>query len=392
MHRKESEQKSVESEESLRSFFENSFDAMMLISPDGAVYSANPEACRVFGMPEEEIRSSGWEDLMDNAAPRLQEALSERSFSELFRGELTLKRKDGVEFPAELSMAMFMDREGTEKASLIIRDISEQKRLETERLQMRLRLQEMQRLESLSILAGGVAHDFNNVLQPIVGYAQLARRKTDADPALADYLTKIEHAAERATQLAYRMLAYSGKWNFHFETVALSLLMKNIHFLLASIVPAPVKLRCFLASGLPSIEADHNQLSHVAKALVSNAVEAIGDNSGTITIRTGLMTAERSYLDGSVLGEGVPPGDLVFLEVADSGCGMTPDIAAKVFDPFFSTKFTGRGLSLASVLGIMRGHQGAIRVESRPGEGATFRLLFPLIADAEQRHRAERIQ
>ncbi len=377
MHRKETGQRSAERDERLHSFFENSFDAMLLISPDGAVYSANSEACRTFGMTEQEIRSSGWETLVDKAAPRLQEALSERSGSEIFRGELTLRRKDGVEFPAELSMAIFTDHHGSERASLIIRDISEQKRLEEERLRLKLRLQEMHRLESLSILAGGVAHDFNNVLQPIVGYAQLARMKVEPGSLLAGDLIKIEHAAEQAAQLAYRMLAYSGKWKFQFETVSLSPLIKNIGPLLAAIVAAPVELRCILAPDLPPIEADPGQLSHAVKALVTNSMEGIGDSSGTISIRTGALTIDRSCLDATAMGEGLPTGEYVVLEVADTGCGMTPEIAARVFDPFFSTKFTGRGLSLAAVQGIVRGHNGAIRVESRPGEGTTFRLLFP---------------
>jgi len=371
------EQKLAESEERLRSFFENSFDAMLVISPDGTVYSANPEAGRIFGMTEREIRLSGWECLVDEAAPILQQALFERSCNEIFRGELMLKRKDGGEFPAELSMAMFKDRHGSDKASLIIRDISEQKSLEEERLRLKLRLQEMQRLESLSILAGGVAHDFNNVLQPIVGYAQLARMKTSSDSPVDVYLAKIEQAAGKAAQLSYRMLAYSGKWKFQFEAVPFSHLLEDIHRLLMPMVAEPVELHCLPVSNLPYIEADRGQIGHAVKALVTNAVEAIGDGSGTITIRADVIMADRALLDRTVMGDGLPAGKYVVLEVADTGCGMTPDIEAKIFDPFFSTKFVGRGLSLAAVQGIVRGHNGTIMVESRPGEGAAFTLLFP---------------
>lgn len=377
------EQRLAECEERLRSFFDNSFDAMLLISPDGAVYSANPQACRIFGMTEQEICSCGWEELVDEAVPSLQQALFERACHEIFRGEVTLRRKDGGEFPAELSMSMFKDRQGAAKASLIIRDISEQKRLEGERLRLKLRFQEMQRLESLSILAGGVAHDFNNVLQPIVGYVQLARMRSEPDHQVATYLEKIEQAAEKATQLAYRMLAYAGKWKFQFKAVAISPLLAGIQGVLSAIVVAPIELLCVVEPDLPAIEADPDQIGHAVKALVTNAAEAIGDNDGTITIRGGAMTANRSYLDATVAGEGLPTGEYVFVEVADTGCGMTPDIAAKIFDPFFTTKFIGRGLSLPAVLGIVRGHNGTIRVDSQPGEGTAFTLLFPRMSPPE---------
>lgn len=257
------------------------------------------------------------------------------------------------------------------------RDITEQKRAEERRLQLEARLQEMQKLESLITLAGGVAHDFNNLLTAIIGYTQLARLHVPPGSTFVTYLANVEEAAKRAAQLADQMLSFSGKGRSHVKRIELSQLVESFSPLLTAVVSKPVELRYLLAMDLPLIEADLGQLSQVIMALVTNAVEAIGSSDGVITLRTGVMTANRPFLDGTVMGEELPEGTYVFLDVADTGGGIATDILTKIFDPFFSTKFVGRGLNLAAVHGIMRGHHGTIMVESRPGEGTTFRILFP---------------
>jgi CheY-like chemotaxis protein len=139
-------------------------------------------------------------------------------------------------------------------------------------------------------------------------------------------------------------------------------------------------LRFRLENGLPAVEVDATQIRQVIMNLVINASEAIGDRSGVISLSTGLTRVDRSYLAGTLIDSDLPEGEYVYLEVSDTGCGMTPETQAKIFDPFFTTKFTGRGLGLAAVLGIVRGHKGAMKVYSEIGRGTTFKLLFPAVA------------
>jgi CheY-like chemotaxis protein len=173
------------------------------------------------------------------------------------------------------------------------------------------------------------------------------------------------------------MLAYSGRGRFVVQKVDLNRLVEETTHLLQVSISKHAALRFNLAAGLPSIEADATQLRQVVMNLVINASEAIGGKSGMISLNTGLTRVDRAYLAGAVAAPDIAEGDYVALEVSDNGCGMEAETLAKIFDPFFSTKFTGRGLGLAAVLGIMRGHRGVLKVYSELGRGTTFKLLFP---------------
>ena len=172
------------------------------------------------------------------------------------------------------------------------------------------------------------------------------------------------------------MLAYSGRGRFVVQAIDLSSLVQEMGHLLRAYTHRAVT-RFDLAENLPSVEADATQIRQVVMNLVIIAADAIGESDGVIAVRTGVMRADRAYLDTTYLREDREPGDYVYLEVTDTGLGMTAETLARIFDPFFTTKFTGKGLGLAAVLGIVRGHHGAIRVESEPGVGTTFRLLLP---------------
>jgi two-component system, cell cycle sensor histidine kinase and response regulator CckA len=152
--------------------------------------------------------------------------------------------------------------------------------------------------------------------------------------------------------------------------------------LLAASISKKVEIRFECSKELPLIEGDVAQVHQVLMNLIVNASEAIGDKSGTITVRTGMLHATKNYFQRVYTADDLPEGDYVFLEVSDSGSGMDADIRGRIFDPFFSTKFTGRGLGLAAVLGIVRSHGGAITVYSEPGQGSTFKVLFPIMRRA----------
>ncbi len=261
-------------------------------------------------------------------------------------------------------------------------DITSREKAERERRAIEHKLLDTQKLESLGLLAGGIAHDFNNLLMAILGNASLAALELAPGSATLDTVRRIEGAARRAADLTRQLLAYSGKGRFVTGPVDLNSVIQEMGELLRVSVSKQVSLRYGLSRELPAVQADATQLRQVVMNLIVNASEAIGEREGAISLSTGIFHASAEYLGASFQGEGLAPGEYIFLEVCDTGAGMDEAMRARVFDPFFTTKFTGRGLGLAAVLGIIRGHGGAIRVESAPGKGATFRLLFPPSARA----------
>jgi len=261
-------------------------------------------------------------------------------------------------------------------------DITAQKQAEAARLALERKLLEGQKLESLGLLAGGIAHDFNNLLSTVMGNASLARFSLPAGGEAEAQLGAIETAALRAAELCRQMLAYAGKGRFVIEAADLTVLTEDLLPLLRISIAHQAALKLELARNLPAVMADATQLRQIVMNLVLNAADAIAaakvpDGGGEIVLTTGVMHADSILLSKCVAGAALPRGDYVFLEVRDTGAGMTPEVIAKIFDPFFTTKFAGRGLGLAAVLGIVRGHHGALEVESTPGVGSRFRLLLP---------------
>ena len=260
------------------------------------------------------------------------------------------------------------------------RDITQRKKAEQAKLRIESKLQESQKLESLGVLAGGIAHDFNNLLSGILGGASLALMDLPPDSPAVDWLHKIEESTLRAADLCRQMLAYAGKGQLSVRSLDLSRLIREMGHLLETSVSKKTALVYDFAEGLPAIEADATQLRQVVLNLITNASEAIRHESGTVTVRTGLTECNRKTLIESYLGDELPEGSYVFLEVTDTGTGMDEKTREKIFNPFFTTKFTGRGLGLSAVLGIVRSHKGTIRVTSEAGKGSTFTVFFPALA------------
>lgn len=284
----------------------------------------------------------------------------------------------GNEIPVEVVAAPIFDARG-EVVQIIetCRDISDRQRAEQEQRRLETQLLQAQKLESLGILAGGVAHDFNNLLVGVLGNASLALDQLPPGSTAYETVRQIETAAQRAADLARQMLAYSGKGKFIVEPINPSTLVEEMVHLLEASVSKKAALHYDFPEDPPWIEADATQLRQVVMNLITNASEAIGDQSGVITVRTRVLETDRGVECDGQADDELPPGRYVVIEVSDTGCGMDEDTRARIFDPFFTTKFAGRGLGLAAVLGIVRGHRGAIQVESRPGRGSTFRLWFP---------------
>ena len=257
-------------------------------------------------------------------------------------------------------------------------EMAERHRVEAERQAMQARVVEVQKLESLGVLAGGIAHDFNNLLVGIMGNAGLAQLELPPGTAGREQIIQIETAARRASDLARQMLAYSGKGRFVVAPLDLTELVREMTQLLQASIDRRIDIRYALAADPIVIEGDATQLRQVVMNLVVNASDAIGDASGVITVATSRVRADRSYLAGTFVDEGLEAGDYAVIDVADTGAGMDAATQARIFDPFFTTKTAGRGLGLAAVLGIVRAHRGALKVYSELGKGSSFKLLLPL--------------
>ena len=256
-------------------------------------------------------------------------------------------------------------------------DVTERKRAEEERRRLESQIQYAQKLESLGVLAGGVAHDFNNLLTSILGYSELALRAMPDDSPARELIRESINGVRRAAELTGQMLAYSGKGRFIVEPLDLSALIEETSRLLKLSISKKCVLELDLAPDLPMIEADSGQIRQVVMNLIINASEAMEERTGAIRLTTGSRRYLRAELDALFPRERLPEGVYVHVAVADNGCGMSAETLARIFDPFFTTKFNGRGLGLAAVLGIVRGHRGAIHARSVPGTGTTFRVLLP---------------
>jgi two-component system cell cycle sensor histidine kinase/response regulator CckA len=280
-----------------------------------------------------------------------------------------LVRPDGSTVDAVISNTM-IDWHGRPASQVLVHDITDQLVLER-------RLQQVQRLESLGLLAGGVAHDFNNLLTGILGHVELARNATPGEGPTVAHLDSIALGARRAADLARQMLCYSGHAAARRGPVDLRTVLEECLRLLRTSFTGNIRLERHLAEELPRVEADGTQLRQVAMNLLTNALDALGTTGGVVRVATGVADLGPEELGRTVAGHELPAGRYAYLEVADTGAGIAERVQARIFDPFFTTKLAGRGLGLAMVLGLVRGHGGAIELTSRVGEGSTFRAYFP---------------
>jgi PAS domain S-box-containing protein len=257
------------------------------------------------------------------------------------------------------------------------REITEHKRAQEEQHRLDLHMREVQRLESLGLLAGGVAHDFNNMLTVIRGNIRLARADLQSGASPSRRLDRIQSAQEHAAGLTEQVLTYAGKASVRLRPVDLSRLTREMLGLLQASMTEKGTLELDLAEDLPAIEGDVTQIRQVILNLVTNASEALGEGDGKVRVRTRLLVADARLLSDSFGATEPAAGEYVALEVSDTGEGMDPALSARIFEPFFTTKSSGSGLGLAAVLGIVSAHRGVIRVAGEPGGITLFQVLIP---------------
>ena len=357
-----------------RSHLEYTPLAVIETDPDFRIEEWNPAAERIFGYPRAEMlgrdpRILVPEEGQADLGSRRKALIEGRG--EGIRLTLQILCRTGERRLCDWTITALRDEDGRFAGATFLADDI------TDRLRAEDALRQAQKLESLGVLAGGIAHDFNNLLTAILGNAEMALKRAPEDPALRESLQRIEATTQRGADLARQLLAYAGKGHFAVKPQDLNRIIHEMGELLTVSISKKVALCYDLQHGLPPVEADSAQFQQVVMNLVINASEAIGDQPGTITLRTRAVEYGSAELSSGFPGQVLEPGRFVRMEVEDDGCGMDAETIGRIFDPFFSTKFTGRGLGLSAMLGIVRGHRAGIHVDSVPGAGTTFILLFP---------------
>ncbi len=385
--RKGAEEALKESEERLRNIVENSTNVFYSHTPDNRLIYLSPQFEKIFGYDPKDRIFLWTQTLTDNPDNRkgiesTREAIRTGRSQPTY--ELELKAGEGRKIWVEVNESPVVRDGRTVMVVGALQDITERKKAEKERMEMERRFQQSQKLESLGVMAGGIAHDFNNLLTAILGNLDLALMGGPENPRSRAFMEQARRATLRASDLTNQMLAYSGKGKFYVRNFNLSGLVEEMAELLKASISKTVTLSLNTDRNIPDIKADQPQIQQIIMNLIVNASEAIGNRPGVVTISTGVKDCDEHCLALSRLREKPEPGQYVFLEVRDTGCGMDEKTLELLFDPFFTTKFTGRGLGMAAVLGIVEGHEGAITTQSEPGKGTTVEVLFPAQLPAER--------
>jgi len=366
----------------LTAILEATPDFVATADPEGRVNYLNSSARKLFNIsPSADLSRYSIRDFHDpEMLERVESELIPKAIEHsVWTMESKFKHSSGGNVPVSQVLLAHRNSEGkVAYLSTIARDLSAIKQAEEERYKMELQVRHVQRLESLGVLAGGIAHDFNNLLMIVLGHADMGLSELPLTSPVRTRLKQIETLACRAAELTHQMLAYSGKGKFTIQPIDLNAFVEEMIQLLEISVAKTAELKLELQRPLPMIEADASQIRQVLMNLITNASEAIGDKPGMIMVSTSMVEAGPNYFKNAFIADPeVRPGPYICIEVSDTGSGMDLDTMSKIFDPFYTTKFTGRGLGLAAVLGIVRGHNGAIAVYSEVGKGTTFRVHFP---------------
>jgi PAS domain S-box-containing protein len=378
--RKRAEQDVRSSEQQLRSYLDGAGDAIYALEvATGRIRSCNARACHDLGYSREELLELTVAEI-EARMPSEDVHLIHRQLSPgtVLSLEGEHKRKDGTTFPVEIRLSSLAPAQpGLVIAT--VRDITERKRAEEEKARLETQLQQAQKMESVGRLAGGVAHDFNNMLGVILGHAELALERMDPAQPLYDDLTEIQMAASRSADLTRQLLAFARRQTIAPTVLDLNATVERTLALLRRLIGEAIDLVWRPGSNAWNVKLDPSQLDQILANLCVNARDAIA-GVGKVTIETENATLDDAYCAGHL---GFVPGEYVRLTVSDDGCGMDKDTQARLFEPFFTTKPMGHGtgLGLSTVYGIVKQNRGFINVYSEPGVGSTFTIYLPRHGD-----------
>jgi len=369
-------------DEELRFFkhaIDTSPDGVFLMPENGGFTYVNDQACRSLGYTREELLQMHLWDIDPDFTPQRWQAHWEAMRTARSRLiETSHRRKDGSIFPIEV-MAYRLPFGDEERHLAFVRDISERVKASEERGRLEAQLMQSQKLESVGRLAGGVAHDYNNMLSVILGYAELMRSKIAPDDPLLKDLDHIQQAAQRSKNITQQLLAFSRRQVFEPRILDLNDLIRGFQGHLARLIGEDIELDFMPAQDAGNIEFDPTQIEQILMNLAVNARDAMPEG-GKLTVETRHVVLDEAYCREHV---GFIPGSFVRLSVSDNGVGMGAETVNQVFDPFFTTKEVGQGtgLGLATVYGIVKQGGGFINVYSEPGRGTTFKIYLPRTTD-----------
>lgn len=376
-------------EETLREYYEllaeHSRDMILFVRRhDGHILEANAAARKAYGYSREELLELSIHDLRLPDTRSLTAAQMTEADARGILFATVHQRKDGSSFPVEVSSRGVTI--GAERALIsVIRDITERVQAEEVRLRFEERLHQVEKAESLGRMAGAIAHHFNTLLGAVMGRLELALGDLDLAARPRRHLAEAMKASQRAAEISHLMLTYLGHTIRKKEPCDLAEILRDVLKLLGSTLPQKVQVKLEIPSEAMIIQGDRVHLEQVFTNLTLNAGEAIGDRDGQIRVTAHPSAAEelRAF---HLIPSGWEPTEKRYacIAIADTGTGLDPEMRERIFDPFFSTRFTGRGLGLAVVLGIVRAHDGAVAVESQPGRGSVFRVFLALAGQPGQ--------
>jgi PAS domain S-box-containing protein len=370
--------------ESLRTaqfIFEKAPLAIFLIRDGGDITNVNDHACLYLGYSREELcqmnilkfdRGYSPQDI-DQIWRRQQQVRGIDTFETIHR------RKDGTDIPVEVS-GILLEIDKVPYSVSFVKDITERKEAEKQRLKMEARMREAQKMESLGTLAGGIAHDFNNILAAILGYAELAQLECPEASSSNHYVSQISQAGSRAKELVQQILAFSRQGRSEKSPLDISRVITEALKLIKATMPANIEVHENIPPNIAPVFADEIQIHQIVMNLCTNAHHAMKNSGGKLDVDLSAVTIQepdaKSY-------PGIIPGSYLKLSITDKGCGIAPDAINRIFDPYFTTKPTGEGtgLGLSTVHGIVKDHGGIIKVYSELGAGTTFQIFLPA-ADA----------
>jgi two-component system cell cycle sensor histidine kinase/response regulator CckA len=376
--RKNYEDALQKSEKGFRLLMEHTPDLLFINDAEGHIIDANQIACRTLGYTHEELLNLSIADIEEQITEH-HEKLKQSARGVPITFEGIQKRKDGTSFPVEIRLWIFESGE-EELMIALVRDISERKREEEERKKLEAQLNFSQKMQSISTLAGGIAHNFNNILMGIQGNVSLMmfdKKQEDRDYAR---LNNIQTLIDNGARLTNQLIGYAREGIYYLKAGDLNrIIRETLDFYFKSGTDIPIHLE--LTEPLSSIRIDKTQIEHVLLDIYSNAIDAMPEG-GELFIKTANVT----HMDIKGKEYQPVPGEYAMLSVRDTGTGMSSEILSRIFEPFFTTKgfAKGSGLGLASVYGIIKGHGGYIEVESEPGHGTTFSMYLPAIAELKQ--------
>ncbi|GBE32459.1 blue-light-activated protein [bacterium BMS3Bbin05] len=374
--REQAEDALRKSETQYRGIFNSASDAFLIMNLRGKIVEANPQASKMYGYSHEELIGLHAGKLIHPDYQHIFEQFKEdlQTSGEFYAESINI-HKDGSPIDVEIRGTVF-DFKGKKHLLAISRDITGRNQAEEEKRRLQHQLLQSRKMESVGRLAGGISHDFNNLLSAIIGYSEMAMEELPHNHPVREKIKIISEAGEKATALTRQLLAFSRKQVLELKAVNLNTIVRNMDRMLSVVVGEDVLLELHIKSPVRNVIADPGQIDQILMNLVVNARDAM-PCGGSLIIETADADLDEEYAKSH---EGARPGSYVMLSLTDTGEGMSREVQERIFEPFFTTKGLGKGtgLGLATVYGIVKQHNGYIWVYSEPGKGTMFKIYLPV--------------